>query len=78
MAPRVTGSSGQKRSLAGGLHPFVIPAVAIASMDATWMLLSSSANVPLDSPDGKIASITSRAATVGQAMRRYSASRRPA
>ena len=36
--PRVTGSDGQKRSLAGALQPLVMPAVASLSM--------STANVP--------------------------------
>ena len=44
--PRVTSESGQYRSFVGGLQPLVIPAAAIASVLASWMLPLSSVNVP--------------------------------
>ncbi|MPZ54299.1 MAG: hypothetical protein GEU79_16480 [Acidimicrobiia bacterium] len=46
ISPRVTDSSGQNLSLVGGLHPMVIPSAAIASISASWTLLSSSTNRP--------------------------------
>src|SRR5690606_9766242 len=49
ISPRVTGSSGQKRSLRGGLHPRVMSAARIASMSSSWTEPSSSTNVP---PEG--------------------------
>ena len=49
--PRVTDEAGQYLVLpSDGLQPLVIPAAAIASMLASWMLPSSSMNVP---PGGK-------------------------
>ena len=44
ICPLVTGSSGQKRSLTGGLHPLVIPDAASRSMSASNTDVSSSTN----------------------------------
>src|SRR5690606_5015856 len=55
ICPRVTGSSGQNQSLAGGLQPFVIPASASAAMsDAnTWPSVSANDIAPFGRPKAR-------------------------
>ncbi len=69
--PRVTASSGQNRSLVGGLHPRVTPVAANHSMSAWNTEASSSTNEPVGGSEPAGMSAANRSDRQASASRSY-------